>query len=216
MFGLNPIKFAVVNRNDPSYAEQTTEFERVDMWDLPHLHNVVYHTHIWVERVVYRGLLSVDTSHWRRRMQQYLQRPTRDGQYPELMPNEFNTLQNINLWLAKTHPPFNVVEVGWNRFGSVCKVSVLLRIPCSGRYLFLCIGMDRGIKTFYINTHPKVPKAHSLLRYKQRSSPPRVPLNIRSSTYRSSTRTSLSLNFHRSQSRSPPRFTSAGQPYTTR
>jgi hypothetical protein len=43
------------------------------------------------------------------------------------------------------------VEVGFNEFYEICKIGLVFKLPTS-RYLFLCIGMDLGLKTFYI-TH---------------------------------------------------------------
>ncbi len=55
-----------------------------------------------------------------------------------------------------------VVEVGWNQHGHVCKVSFVLKSPeCANgslddlyvtrdRILFISLGVDRGLKTFYI------------------------------------------------------------------
>ena len=48
-----------------------------------------------------------------------------------------------------------LVEIGLNKQNQACKFGITLQAPDSKRTLFLCIGIDKNIKTFYITNAEK-------------------------------------------------------------
>lgn len=125
---------------------------------------------VWLKRAGFRW-----TKHLQRRIQKYhrclSRRPKGSNkQYIEINDAERNILGNlhsgtsfINTSLANGH--FKIVEVGFNAYNEICKFGIVLLSPMylndrsitwgnlevsSKRVMFLCIGLDRGLKTMYI------------------------------------------------------------------
>ena len=77
---------------------------------------------------------SEDAIHWR---------------HVEVTPEEFDFINTVSLetfihnWEAK------LVEIGFNKYGEICKAAYVLHLP-SKRVLFFCVGMDNGLKTLYV------------------------------------------------------------------
>lgn len=72
--------------------------------------------------------------------------------------DEQDCVRNIDTWFRQVSPDqWWIVEVGFNALYHICKVALNVWLP-TGRVLFLAIGADRGLKTFYVNDKPKVPK----------------------------------------------------------
>jgi hypothetical protein len=137
---------------------KTTEVSRLTMHHL-HDHPATLHaSDSWVRELLYRGGLQTDRKHWKQRLDAYLNKPTKDGRSVEVQTREYPVLRHMGSWLASDKPPLTVVEVGFNRFNKICKVAVVIQLDVSRRWLFLCVGIDGGIKTFYITDHFKIPR----------------------------------------------------------
>lgn len=78
----------------------------------------------------------------------YLGRPSRCGTYVELLEEEVDAVRNPSTILKGGD--VSPVELGFNAAGEACKVAYTVRIPASGRVLFIAIGVDAGVKTFYV------------------------------------------------------------------
>lgn len=96
----------------------------------------------------YHGQTLRLTNHLQNRLHSYIDKPSRCGKYTELYPIEFNSIVNINKWFDASAAL--IVEVGWNQWRDICKVGFVVQLTATGRYLFLCVGADRGIKTMYV------------------------------------------------------------------
>lgn len=109
------------------------------------------------------------TRHFRERVIKYSERLSVDGSYYEVTTSESRVLLNETEFLQWVQNSIRfgekytvVVEIGINRGWQVCKVAICMRSPAitnsgigsiqetTDRILFLCIGMDGGMKTFYI------------------------------------------------------------------
>lgn len=88
------------------------------------------------------------------------------GNHYEMTKEEERTLRNAQLMQAHVRTSAQqrlvlLVELGLNKHQQVCKFGIVLPAPGNndglhptktpGRVLFLCLGIDRNIKTWYIN-----------------------------------------------------------------
>lgn len=72
--------------------------------------------------------------------------------------SERDCVLNIDTWFRNvSSDQWWIVEVGFNASYQICKLALNVWLPTK-RVLFLAIGADRGLKTFYVNDRPKVPK----------------------------------------------------------
>jgi predicted metal-dependent hydrolase len=178
-------KVEQVQRGDAQYPEKTKECWRMDMHQLhlPVNQTLMKDATAWISDVLYGGKLNVHRQHWTDRLDSYLNKPSRKGDYLELLESEWKLLQKISEWFSRSKPTLEVVEVGWNRNDRICKVSIVAQLPETHRFLFLCVGADFGIKTFYVTptfkfrTQYKVKNEGddttvSLVRTVDRSAPP--------------------------------------------
>lgn len=85
------------------------------------------------------------TQHLCERLKSYID--YHNGYYVELYQPEYETITNL-IELKKLIHQASVVEVGFNQKRQVCKIGLVM--PCHGRFLFICLGMDGGIKTCYM------------------------------------------------------------------
>jgi hypothetical protein len=92
------------------------------------------------------------TTHLRERLDGYVGQQSRCGRYTELYPSEHLHLLHLTLWLSGARS--TVVEIGFNGDGELCKISLVTTLP-SKRTLFLCLGMDGGVKTVYVTPQYK-------------------------------------------------------------
>lgn len=72
--------------------------------------------------------------------------------YVELTRAEHDMLMNVSDWWETARFHATVVEVGLNDARRVCKVAcvVPLRTPSRRVHMFICIGVDGGVKTIYL------------------------------------------------------------------
>jgi hypothetical protein len=83
------------------------------------------------------------------RLRSYVNKPSRDKTYIEVLPTEVHELKH-ELPSLMAHADLRLVEVGLNRQEEICKMAYTTKLATSGRVVFLCIGMDGGLKTFYV------------------------------------------------------------------
>jgi len=136
------------------YYRRTQEVARIDyrvIAQLPELQSVL---NTWLDTHVYSAPgIDIGRIHaLDQRLPSYLTRRSETTNRPELLPCEVSFIQDLGHWLV-TDPAAEcqVVEVGLNVDLQICKVGLVVQLPApSNRYLFVCLGMDRGLKTFYI------------------------------------------------------------------
>lgn len=82
----------------------------------------------------------------------------RHGQWYQadrLVDDDLACIRNITTWFQALEPPeYRVVEAGFNKHLQVCKLAINVTLP-TGNVLFLAIGVDRGLKTFFVRERPK-------------------------------------------------------------
>jgi hypothetical protein len=159
------IPFPVAKPRRSFYQVDTTEVYRADFHtikDIP----LDYFTDVitWQNNVNIRK-----THHWvKERLEPYVNQWSKNQTYIEIFPCEYKWLQTICfndlLRSSNDHKCCQLVELGWNKFGKICKLSYVIQIPAevyetnetnenitqTPRWLFLCLGADAGIKTGYI------------------------------------------------------------------
>lgn len=83
------------------------------------------------------------------RLRTYINKPSKNGKYIEVLPIEVDELKNLPQLMH--HEDLRLVEVGFNRQKEICKLAYTTILKSSGRTVFLCIGAgDGGLKTFYV------------------------------------------------------------------
>ncbi len=128
------------------YIDKTTEHVRMNMHNIPTdlaRLGIVFAKSLGDQGGPYRRTHSI-----RNRLQKYINKPSRDGSYIEVLPEEVDELQDLP-GLVK-HTDLRLVEVGFNRWNEICKVAYTTALESSGRVCFLCMGLDGGLKTFYV------------------------------------------------------------------
>ena len=84
----------------------------------------------------------------------------RHGQWrhaERLADDDLACIRDITTWFRRVDSTgYEVVEVGFNRHLQICKMAMNVALP-TGNVLFLAIGVDRGLKTFYVNEQAKSP-----------------------------------------------------------
>lgn len=106
----------------------------------------------WVQKQILNGKgLNTNKKHFlQERLCLYRHKWNRAG-YRELLNSEYNYISKLSENLReKSIQEIKIVEVGLNKDKHICKIGIVTQLPHSGRYLFLCIGSDRGLKTFYV------------------------------------------------------------------
>jgi len=162
-----------------SAPQKAKEVARVDFRTLRALQviprGVVSHREL--ERVFRDTLLPKlrITQHLRQRLDGYVNTPSKNGRYIELYPHERERLLTLPQWLGDCD--LDVVEAGFNTDKEVCKIAVTTNIPegrshyvspegrsdvtsSGNRTLFLCCGMDGGVKSLYVTPQFKYRQAY--------------------------------------------------------
>ena len=157
---LRPLRILTFQNRLPSfqYKQLTTEVCRID-------HNVIrqlFEQHPLILEPVVKWKNNATLKQTRHfvsdRLNKYLGQPSRNGQYMELYPEEFNFLQALDVNYPHLVQNTDIVEIGFNANDQVCKVGLVMELnpfvrynqPVPTRYLFLCLGLDCGIKTIYV------------------------------------------------------------------
>jgi len=129
------------------YQDVTRETHRVDFRQIGRYH--LQPVWAWLRQ---RASTLRVTRHLRERLTAYIGQRSRNGKYTELWPEEYQEILAVRNWMrpALRQGAVQLVELGFNRFDQVCKVGLVVRLTTSRRYLFLCLGLDAGIKTAYV------------------------------------------------------------------
>ncbi len=137
-----------------AYRALSAEVARIDMHRLSELPTLQRVSRTWIEQHLCAGDgLDANRAHVNARLRQYVGARSRNGRYTEVLPAEHARLQHLSAWLREpqTCDALQLVEVGLNAALHVCKVGLVLRLPETRRYAFLCVGtVDRGLKSLYV------------------------------------------------------------------
>ena len=128
------------------YKYLTGEVRRLDMHHIPESLNqvgIAFGKKIGLDGGPFKRTHSMKT-----RLQEYINKPSKNGKYIEVLPTEVDELNDLPALMA--HDDLRLVEVGFNRRNEICKVAYTTKLASSGRTVFLCIGADAGLKTFYV------------------------------------------------------------------
>lgn len=93
------------------------------------------------------------TRHLRERLLTYRDRVARNGQFIELYDDEVQLALHLPDRM-KRDCHYELVEIGLNRYGNVCKLGLILPLrpflpQSEHRKLFLLVGCDGGLKSLY-------------------------------------------------------------------
>ena len=69
-----------------------------------------------------------------------------------LADDDLACIRDITAWFRRSD--YEIVEVGFNQHVQICKMAMNVALP-TGNVLFLAIGVDRGLKTFFVRDCPK-------------------------------------------------------------
>lgn len=169
-----------INHQDSQYLEKTTEVFRIDYSLISKLSECCFDTiNEWQKQLQIKS-----TKHWiRDRLQQYIDKPSKNGKYIEITKKEYEWLSQVSLKKFIHTGETKLVEIGWNKYNEICKVAYVLKIPNIGttssstsptspsspsssttsttsRFLFFCLGIDGGLKTAYITPYFKYKKKY--------------------------------------------------------
>lgn len=148
----------VPNMEATAYHTATKEVARIDYHLLEYLPTLKQRMENWIEQNVF-GQCGIDVSRvhaLQERLPEYVNSLSANGSYIELFPDEMDFVANLGQWLLENpDTPYRLVEVGLNIRRHVCKIGFVIQIPITERYLFVCVGMDAGLKTFYVTNEFK-------------------------------------------------------------
>jgi hypothetical protein len=151
-------RFARVVLNSPSYKRDTQELYRLQEPQIKKLAALQQLCHFWVRsEIIYGKGLDTSKRHFLvDRLQLYKDRINPFGGYPELLEPEYTFIKDLdkNIRTVPLHH-IRIVEVGFNAQKEICKMGLVFKMQATGRYVFMCIGMDRGLKTFYVTPEYK-------------------------------------------------------------
>ena len=129
------------------YKYLTGERSRIDMHHLPD--SLSTFGLEFARRLATGGGPYMRTHSIQNRLANYINKPSKNGKYIEVLPNEVDELKNLPKLMK--HGDLRLVEVGLNGQEEICKVAYTTKLKTSGRTVFLCIGAgDGGLKTFYV------------------------------------------------------------------
>lgn len=92
--------------------------------------------------------------HLKERLEGYIDTQSRDCTYIELYNNEYKFIMQKDTTFPENRHNVMMTELGFNHFDQVCKISAVLLLP-TNRYLFMCFGVDGGMKTAYVTPEYK-------------------------------------------------------------
>lgn len=151
-------RFAQINRRlSASYKAQTHECLRINGLLIQHLPFLKQRVQKWLNIKIFshrKGIKLRNHSH-KHRLLQYKNQLSRCKKYIEVIEGEDTLINELNQWLPDVKDRIKIVEVGFNYKFEICKIGIVTQVPQSNRYLFLCLGIDGGLKTFYFTPHFK-------------------------------------------------------------
>jgi len=128
------------------YKYLTKEASRLDMHSIP---VDLQHTCLtFAQQLGKQGGPYMRTHSIRNRLVSYVNKLSKNKQYIEVLPEEVDEIEALPALMG--YKDLRVVEVGFNRQREVCKIAFTTTLLTSNRVLFLCIGVDGGLKTFYV------------------------------------------------------------------
>ena len=90
--------------------------------------------------------------HLQKRLRGYVDKKSRCGTYYELYEGECQFITYYMNTFKDLEP--KLVEIGFNHNSQVCKIAATAKLPTQ-RTLFLCFGVDAGLKTIYVTPEYK-------------------------------------------------------------
>lgn len=165
---LLPLHMNTIERRDRNWSYLTTERYRIDEHTLDvitaqsctdesgPLDTLLPRVRAWIGDVLCNRRSDAPlriTKHLLERAQQYENARSRCGRYVELLPEEHAIIERLTDALTSSSD-YKIVEIGLNGRGNICKIALLLPFDQwlqngTQRKLFLLIGCDGGLKTFY-------------------------------------------------------------------
>lgn len=149
---LNKIPWKIVDLHNivpksKQYKYLTGEVSRLDMHHIPQ--SLARFGRAFGKQIGLNGGPYMRTHSMRNRLNNYINKLSKNGKYIEVLPEEVGELKKLPQLMA--HDDLQLVEVGFNRQDQICKVAYTTKLHSSGRTVFLCIGAgDAGLKTFYV------------------------------------------------------------------
>ncbi len=151
------LTFATGEHKDASLVERY----RLDVGQLRAVPGLLALLSQWVKAnlVGGKGIRYRDHS-LRYRLERYSQQHAiwRNGQWHQvdrLVDDDLACIKNITAWFRGVPDnAYAVVEAGFNEQIQICKIAINVQLP-TGNTLFMALGVDRGLKTFYCNDRPK-------------------------------------------------------------
>lgn len=168
-----------IRKDDPNWLLLTTERFRIDEHVLDALSSsqavkekgkdivatLLTRCDTWIRQVLFNRRSAAPlrvTNHLLERAREYEGKLSRCGTFIELYANERHVIETLENSVSpgtalKRELQYKIVEIGLNKYGNVCKLALLLPFAQwfgddereKNRKLFLLIGCDGGLKTFY-------------------------------------------------------------------
>ena len=154
---VTPLKFASGEHKDASLVERY----RLDVNQLRTVAGLLELLQQWVQdNLVEGGGIRYRDHSLKFRLDRYAHgRPVlRHGQWhyaERLVDDDLACIRDITTWFRGA-AAYQIIEVGFNRHVQICKMAMNVTLP-TGNVLFLAIGVDRGLKTFFLRDRPKEP-----------------------------------------------------------
>ena len=154
---VTPLTFASGEHKDVSLVERY----RLDVRQLRAVPGLPALLRQWVKANLIRGKGIRYRDHSLKfRLERYSQEHAiwRNGQWyrtDRLVDDDLACIKNVSDWFRNVpDDAYDIIEVGFNEQIQICKIAMNVQLP-TGNTLFLAIGVDRGLKTFYCNDRPK-------------------------------------------------------------
>lgn len=171
-----PLAVLSIARTDPDWRSLTTEVYRIDEKTLDSTRDKTVHPFMLVCTLLQRVYAWIAnflcnkncfaclklTKHLIRRAKNYENAKSRCKNYIELLPEEREIIESITTKFVASST-YKIVELGLNSIGNVCKIALLVPFDQwlqngTTRKLFMVVGCDGGIKTFYVVPDLKIRK----------------------------------------------------------
>lgn len=147
-----------LRRGSKTFRERTKEVHRWDRESISKRMNTHQDTiaecQNFLNRIFQNPQQISLSKHLKKRLKQYVGAMSRTGDYIEMYPEEYDFIMDKNETFPQYWFDTHLVEIGFNKFGHVCKVASVTVLPTE-RYLFTCFGVDGGIKTAYVTPEYK-------------------------------------------------------------
>lgn len=116
----------------------------------------------WIVRNLNRGQGIQLRNHYFQRLEEYERGwkwvGSRQVRCDRLSDEDLRVMRDLPAWF-RHQPTIRIVELGFNNKWKKVKVAFTVTLP-SGNCLFLAVGSDRGLKTFYVRSDFKEKKTY--------------------------------------------------------